>query len=159
MAHVVQLNVSRGGLPKRAIAEAEVSARGISGDGFSHPYIHGRPHQALLLITSEGVDELTAQGFRLFYGALGENITTGGLDRHGLRPGQRYRIGEVIIELTEVREPCASLNVYGPGIQKAIYDAGGHDSPRWGLTGFYAAVLQPGMIRPGDPIQLLEALA
>jgi MOSC domain-containing protein YiiM len=159
VAHVVQLNISRGGLPKRAIAEAEVSAHGISGDGFNHPYIHGRPHQALLLMTAEGIDELTAQGFPLFYGALGENVTTSGLDRHSLRPGQRYRIGDAIIELTEVREPCASLNVYGPAIQKAIYDAGDHASPRWGLSGFYAAVLQPGVIHPGDPIQLLEALA
>jgi MOSC domain-containing protein YiiM len=36
---------------------------------------------------------------------------------------------------------------------------GDHTSPRWGLSGFYASVLQPGAIRPGDPIQLLEALA
>jgi MOSC domain-containing protein YiiM len=159
VAHVVQLNVSRGGLPKRSVAEVEVTASGLAGDGFNHPHIHGRPHQALLLITSEGIDELTAQGFPLFYGALGENITTGGLDRRGLRSGQRYRIGDVIVELTEVRGPCSSLNVYGPGIQQAIYEAGDQTSPRWGLSGFYAAVLQPGLIRPGDPIQLLEALA
>jgi MOSC domain-containing protein YiiM len=163
VAHVVQLNVSRGGLPKRAIAEAEVTVRGISGDAFKHPEMHGRPHQALLLITSEGIDELCAQGFPLFYGALGESVTTAGLDRRGLRCGQRYRIGGVIAELTEVREPCASLNVYGPGLQHAIYDSaaamGDHTSPRWGLSGFYASVLQPGAIRPGDPIQLLEALA
>ena len=163
MALVVQINISRGGLPKRAIGEAEVTALGISGDGFNHPHIHGRPHQAVLLLTSEGIDELTAQGFPLFYGALGENITTGGIDRRSLRVGQRYRIGEAIVELTEVREPCASLNVYGASVQKAIYDAataaGDSASPLWGLSGFYASVIQPGVIHPGDPIQLLEALA
>jgi MOSC domain-containing protein YiiM len=163
VALVVQINISRGGLPKRAIREAEVTALGISGDGFSHPYIHGRPHQAVLLITSEGIDELSAQGLPLFYGALGENITTGGIDRRSLRIGQRYRIGDVIVGLTGVREPCASLNVYGPRVQKAIYDAataaGDHASPLWGLSGFYASVIQPGLIHTGDPIQLLEALA
>lgn len=163
MALVVQINISRGGLPKRAIEEADVTALGISGDGFNHPCIHGKPHQALLLITSEGIDELTAQGLPLFYGALGENITTGGIDRRSLRVGQRYRIGNAIVELTEVREPCASLNVYGPTVQKAIYDAataaGDYASQLWGLSGFYASVIQPGLIHPGDPIQLLEALA
>jgi len=150
-------------MPKRAISAAEVTACGISGDAFNHPEIHGRLHQALLLITAEGIEELAAQGFPLFHGALGENVTTTGLDRRGLRCGQRYRIGAVIAELTEVREPCASLNVYGPGIQKAIYDvqaaAGDHGSSRWGLSGFYASVIQPGFIYPGDPIQLLEHLA
>lgn len=163
MALVVQLNISRGGVPKRAVAEAEVTPLGIAGDSFAHPEIHGGSRQAVLLITSEGVDELIAAGFPLSYGALGENITTGGLDRRWLRVGQRYRIGNVIVELTKPRGPCVALNVYGPGLQKAIYDAqteaGDPASPRWGLSGFYASVLQPGLIYPGDPIQLLEELA
>jgi len=163
VAHVVQLNISRGGVPKRAVAEAEVTSLGLTGDSFAHPEIHGGSRQALLLVTSEGIDELIAAGFPLFYGALGENITTAGLDRRWLRTGQRYRIGNSIVELTQVRGPCVALNVYGPGLQKAIYDAqteaGDHTSPRWGLSGFYASVLQPGLIRTGDPIQFLEALA
>ena len=52
-----------------------------------------------------------------------------------------------------------ALNVYGKGIQKAAYDsqaaAGDPESPRWGLTGFYASVIQPGLLRPNDPITLL----
>jgi MOSC domain-containing protein YiiM len=163
VAHVVQLSISRGGVPKRAIGEAQVTALGISGDSHSHPEIHGGPRKAILLITSEGIGELTAQGFPLFHGALAENITTSGLDRRFLRIGQRYRIGAVLIELTEVREPCASLNVYGRSIQHAVYDrqvqSGDYTSPRWGLSGFYASVLQAGPVRPGDPIQLLEELA
>jgi MOSC domain-containing protein YiiM len=163
VALVVQLNISRGGVPKRAIAEGELTPLGISGDACAHSEIHGGPRQAVLLITSEGIDELVGQGFPIFYGALGENITTGGLDRRGLRTGQRYRIGNAVVELTKPRGPCDLLNVYGPGMQKAVYDAqvkaGDHTSSRWGLSGFYASVLQPGLIRPGDPIQLLEELA
>jgi len=127
------------------------------------PEFHGGARQALLLITSEGIEELTALGFPLYPGALGENLTTRGLDRRGLRIGQRYRIGAIVIELTKVREPCSQLNPYGPGIQKAVYDAqvqaGDPQSPRWGLSGFYASVIQPGPIRPGDPITLLDQLA
>jgi MOSC domain-containing protein YiiM len=102
---------------------------------------------------------LTAVGFPLYNGALGENLTTRGLDRRSLRIGQRYRIGAIIIELTKVRAPCDQLNVYGPGIQRAVYDAQVHagdpHTPLWGLSGFYASVIQPGPIRPGDPIALL----
>jgi MOSC domain-containing protein YiiM len=163
VALVVQLNISRGGVPKRAVAEAEVTPLGFTGDSFGHPEIHGGSRQAVLLATAEGIDELIAQGFPLFHGALGENITTSGLDRRWLRVGQRYRVGNVIVEITKPRGPCAALNVYGPGLQKAICDrqteAGDHTSPRWGLSGFYASVLQPGVIRTGDPIQLLEELA
>jgi MOSC domain-containing protein YiiM len=157
---ILQINVSRGGVPKRAIPSGDVTALGIVGDECAHPGIHGGPQQALLLITSEGIEELSALGFPLYPGALGENITTLGLDRRGLRIGQRYRVGATIIELTKLRAPCEALNVYGPGIQKAVYDvqvhAGDPQSPRWGLSGFYASVVQPGAIRPGDPITLLD---
>jgi len=162
-ASIVQINVSRGGVPKRPIPEGDVTTLGIAGDDQAHPLIHGGPLQALLIITMEGIDELIAQGFPLFAGALGENITTRGLDRCALRIGQRYRTPNVVFELTKVRAPCEQLHVYGFGIQKAVYDAktrdGDPSSPRWGLSGFYASVLQSGTMRPGDPIILLEELA
>jgi MOSC domain-containing protein YiiM len=114
----------------------------------------------MLLITSEGIDELRAAGFPLYYGALGENITTRGLDRRAMRIGQRWRIGRIVIELTKVRVPCAAIQVYGAGIGNAIYDqevkAGDPSSPRWGLSGFYASVVKAGPIGVGDTIVLLD---
>lgn len=159
-ACVVQISVSSGGVPKRPVAEGIVTALGLAGDAHAHPDIHGGPRKALLLITWEGLEELKAAGYPLYAGALGENITTRGLDRRSVRIGQRYRIGEVLIEITKVRAPCDALNPYGVGIQKAVYDAAvkanDPSSPRWGLSGFYAAVLQPGFIRPGDAITLVS---
>src|ERR1700686_3252487 len=105
---VLQVSISPGGLPKRPIPEAVVTVEGIRGDRWAHPDIHGGPNQALLLITSEGIDELIAQGFALYPGALGENLTTQGLDRRQLRAGQRYRTGEVLLELTKIRTPCTT---------------------------------------------------
>jgi MOSC domain-containing protein YiiM len=160
---ILQINISRGGLPKRAIAEGQITPLGIAGDEHAHPAIHGGPRQAVLLITSEGIAELKELGFPLFHGALGENLTTAGVDRRWLRIGQRYRAGGAILELTRIRVPCDTLNSYGPGIQNAMYDsqikAGDPASPRWGLSGFYASVVQPGPIRTGDPISLLSDLA
>ena len=112
----------------------------------------------MLLITIEGIDELVSQGFPLFPGALGENLTTRGLNRRDLRLRQRLSVGDAEIELTSIRTPCTTLDVYGPGIQAAMYDArvqaGDPDSPRWGLSGFYASVVRPGQARAGDLITL-----
>jgi MOSC domain-containing protein YiiM len=157
---ILQINISPGGLPKRPIVEAIVTTEGIRGDSWAHPEFHGGPNQALLLITSEGIAELTAQGYPLYHGALGENLTTRGLDRRQMRLGQRYRAGEAMLELTKVRVPCAQLDPYGEGIQMAIYDkqvkAGDASTPRWGLSGFYARVLRPGVVRPHDIITLVD---
>ena len=147
-------------MPKRPIAFGEIGVEGVAGDRHAHPHIHGGPRKAVLLITSEGIEELKAEGFPLYPGALGENITTSGLDRRMIRLGQRYRLGEVIVEITKMRQPCEQLSPYGLGIQKAVFDtevkAGNAASPRWGLAGFYASVIQPGTLRPGDTITLLE---
>ena len=160
MSWIVQINISPGGLPKRPIAEAFVTAECIRGDSWANPQVHGGPNQAVLLITSEGIAELVAQGFPLYYGALGENLTTAGLDRRQMRIGQRYRAGEAMLELTKLRAPCSNLDVYGPSIKQAIYDmqvkAGDPASPRWGLGGFYAKAVRPGVIRPHDIITLVD---
>jgi MOSC domain-containing protein YiiM len=45
-------------------------------------------------------------------------------------------------------------------VQSAIWEdslkAGNTASPLWALAGFYASVVQPGEVRPGDPFALLE---
>jgi len=157
---IVQISISPGGIPKRAVAEAEVTPEGIRGDSWAHPQIHGGPNQALLLITSEGIGQLIAQGYPVFAGALGENLTTAGLDRRQMRIGQRYRAGGVMLEITKMRSPCTTLDVYGPSIKQAVYDAqvkaSDAASPRWGLAGFYARVLRSGFMRPKDIIELVD---
>jgi MOSC domain-containing protein YiiM len=157
---IVQINISPGGVPKRPIAEAEVTPEGIRGDSWAHPQIHGGPNQAVLLITTEGIGQLIAQGYPVFPGALGENLTTMGLDRRQMRIGQRYRIGEVLLEITKMRAPCSTLDVYGSSIKQAVYDdrvkAGDASTPRWGLAGFYARVLRSGFIHAKDIIELVD---
>ena len=162
-ATILQINISSGGVPKYAVAEASVHRLGIESDIHSHPEFHGGPLQALLLIDAATIEQIAALGFPVTAGSLGENITTLGLDRRWVRVGQQYRIGGIIVEITKPRGPCTQLSVYGAGIQQAIYDpqvkARDHTSPRWGMSGFYASVVQGGLIRPGDPIALLSEVA
>src|ERR1700676_1148171 len=121
---ILQINVSKGGVPKRAVPEALVTSLGMEGDGHAHPELHGGPERAVLLITAEGIEELAAQGFPVTYGSLGENLTTRGIGRRDWRAGQRWHIGaEVIIEITKRRSPCRAPSGCGPGFRPAIFDA------------------------------------
>jgi len=156
---VVQISISPGGLPKRAIAEGRVTALGLEGDRHSHPDIHGGPRQAVLLISAEVIEDLSARGYPLFFGALGENLTTRGIDFRKIRIGDRLRAGQVLLEITKPRGPCSALDVYGPSIKADIYDPGikalDPASPRWGMSGWYAAVLEPGAVHTGDIIAVV----
>jgi MOSC domain-containing protein YiiM len=156
---IVQVSISSvGGVPNYRVEEGVLTTHGIVGDGWRYPF-HGGPKRAILLIASEGLDELVAQGFPVYPGAVGENLTTRGLDRRLLRVGQQFQVGQAIIELTQVRLPCDTLSVYGTKIQAAMYDAraqqGDVESPAWGLSGFYASVVEGGVLRSGDEITLV----
>ncbi|MBV8072963.1 MAG: MOSC domain-containing protein [Acidobacteriaceae bacterium] len=156
---VVQLNTSKGGVPKRPVLFAQVGLLGIEGDEHRYQY-HGGPEQALLLLAAEVVDTLTAEGWWVFYGALGENLTTRGLDYRRWRAGQQFLVGTVRLQLTKPRAPCSALNPYGPGIQSRIYDplvkARDPASPHWGESGFFAKVLEPGHISVNDIIEAVD---
>ena len=160
---IIQISISRGGVPKRAVPEAVLTPWGVEGDDHAHPEIHGGPRQAVLLMTAETVEELAARGYPVFYGAMGENLSARGIDRRMLRAGQRYRVGGAVIELTKIRVPCSTQDVYGPAIKAEIYDqqvnAGDITSSRWAMSGFYAAVVQPGLVRSGDEIALESEMA
>ena len=160
---VVQVNISPGGLPKRAIPEAVVTPLGIDGDLHAHPAIHGGPEKAVLIIAAEVVDGLVARGYPVFYGALGENLTTRGIEIQDLRIGDQLRAGGVLLEITQPRGPCSALDVYGGTLKLEIYDQKVKQrdptSPRWGMSGFYASVVAPGPVQPGDAVSLVSKLA
>lgn len=163
IGHVTQVSVGPGGVPNYPVEEAVCSPLGLEGDHHRRPDIHGGPKQALLLVSSELLEQLREDRWPLHPGSLGENLTTQGLDFGQVRIGQRYRVGEVLIEITKMRRPCQTLSPYGEGIQKALFDerckANDHTSPKWGRGGFYARVIQTGTVRTGDPIQLLDQVA
>ncbi|HEY2018978.1 MAG TPA: MOSC domain-containing protein [Bryobacteraceae bacterium] len=160
---IVQVNISLGGLPKRAISEGLITQLGIQGDRHAHPEIHGGERKAILLIAAEVIEGLTARGYPLFFGALGENLTTRGIDVRNIRIGDQIRAGGALLEITQPRGPCSQLDIYGASIKYEIYDQKvkqrDHTSPRWGMSGFYASVLEPGPVGPEDIIAVVAQLA
>jgi MOSC domain-containing protein YiiM len=83
------------------------------------------------------------------YGMFGENFTTEGLREDALNVGDRFRVGEAELIVTEPRMPCYKLGIkFGRSdiIRKFLQSR---------RTGFYFAVLQEGKVEVGDSIELL----
>ena len=73
------------------------------------------------LIHEELIGELRASGFAVFPEAMGENITTRGLDLLALPRGSLLKIGvEAVVEVTGLHNPCAQLDKYQSGLMHAV---------------------------------------
>jgi MOSC domain-containing protein YiiM len=105
------------------------------------------------LIHAELFDELEAQGFDVAAGAMGENITTRGIDLLGLPTGARLLIGKsAVIEVTGLRNPCVQIDRLRKGLMKAVLgkDEDGNLIRKSGIMGI---VVEGGDIRPGDAVR------
>ena len=141
-AEVVAVCISRGGIPKTAVPEAEVTAAGLVGDGHEHEK-HNRPHRAVLIQDLELLEELARQGFPVAPGTLGENLTVRGLGVQQLGVGTRLQFhAGPTLELTEPRKPCFVLDAVHSEMQKAVAGHGG----------MLARVIKPGRVQPGQRI-------
>lgn len=104
------------------------------------------------LIHSELHDELSAQGFDVSAGRMGENVTTRDVDLLGLPTGTRLRLGsQAVVEITGLRNPCTQLNSIQPDLMDAVLDRA-PDGSLVRKSGVMGVVVQGGEVRPGDEI-------
>lgn len=107
------------------------------------------------LIHSELHDELTAAGYRVGPGEMGENITTRGVDLLGLPVGTQLRLGdEAVVEVTGLRNPCRQLDDFQPGLMQAVLDRDS-DGNLIRKAGIMTVVVEAGEVRPGDPVRIV----
>ena len=107
------------------------------------------------LLHAELFDELAAKGFAVVPGDLGENITTCNVALLALPAGTLVQLGErAVVELTGLRNPCAQLDRFQPGLMAATLDrsAQGALVRKAGVMG---VVVQSGVVRPGDVIRIM----
>ena len=103
------------------------------------------------LIHAELFDHLAGRGFDVRPGDLGENLTTRGLDLLGLPVGARLTIGDAVVTVTGLRNPCVQIDRFAPGLLKEVVhqDADGRTVR---LSGVMGIVSRGGTVRPGDAI-------
>ena len=138
-----------------------VEGSGVEGDAHSGVTVQHRSRvranpstpnlRQVHLIHEELFDELRAAGHDVRPGGLGENITTSGLDVLGLPAGTRLLIGEAIIEVTGLRNPCQQINDFQAGLLKQVLRKGddGQVVKRVGVMG---TVARGGEVTAGDEI-------
>ena len=96
-------------------------------------------------------DEMAALGYALAPGAMGENVLTRGLDLAAMPTGATFRVGEALVEISGIRDPCKKIDALGMGLTKAMFGK----TPRGGLlrkAGIMGVVRRGGVLRPGDAI-------
>ena len=149
------------GKPTRAAIRL-VAGRGVAGDAHAGATVQHRsrvardPTQPNLrqvhLIHAELHDALGEAGFDVAPGAMGENVTTRGLDLLGLPAGTRLRLGAAaVVRITGLRNPGVQLDGLRPGLMAATLDrdANGRLVRKAGVMG---VVEVGGEVRPGDAV-------
>jgi MOSC domain-containing protein YiiM len=141
-----------------------VAGLGVDGDAHAGRTVKHRsrvardPTQPNLrqvhLIHAELHDELRAAGFCVGEGDMGENVTTRGVDLLALPTGTRLRLGEdAVVEVTGLRNPCAQLDAFQPGLMAAVLGRDAHGN-LVRKAGVMAVVVAGGEVRPGDAIRV-----
>ena len=150
-AHIFQINVSDGGVPKRPLHKAEINTLGLVGDNHNDKRYHGGPKRAVSLYSLERILALQAEGHPIYPGSTGENITVSGLDWARAVPGVCLQLGdEVEIEIKSYATPCRNIVAsFHDGNMNRI---SAKKYPGWARV--YAAVITEGHVRIGDSVRL-----
>lgn len=146
---IVSVNTSGGGIPKKPVQSCEVTIDGLVGDDHNHEK-HNGPMNAVSLLDIEDIEDLRAEGFDVYPGAAGENVTVQGMDVDALAVGDRLRTaGGLEIEITKRRKPCFVLDAIDPKLKKVIVNR----------CGMIAKVVRPAVVTPGESIEVVESAA
>jgi MOSC domain-containing protein YiiM len=128
----------------RAVAVGEL---GVAGDEQADVKYHGGPDKAVYAFAREDLDRWEqVLGHSLHDGQFGENLTTSGIDVNEALVGERWRVGEALLEVCSVRIPC---RVFANWLQEQGWVRRFTADAR---PGPYLRVVEPGLIAAGDPI-------
>ncbi len=130
------------------IAET-ITATGLPDDCQMDTQNHGGPDKALLILPAGNYARF---GIHKHWGFLGENLTfPDNLDENHVRLGDRFRLGGLLLEVTQPRSPCWKLDALvetaaGRSHFLQTYAGSGH-------VGYYVRVLETGTLQAGQAIE------
>jgi MOSC domain-containing protein YiiM len=105
-------------------------------------------HRQVSLLALESIEKMRSTGLDLKPGDFAENLTTEGLDLPRLPVGSGLSVGqEVLLEVTQIGKECHTGCAIFKQVGKCIM-------PKEGI---FAKVIQGGIIREGDAIQVVAS--
>ncbi len=137
---VVSLNISKEkGTIKTPVNEFNINERGVSGDAHA-----GHWHRQVSLLAKESIVKIGTKHNRVFKdGEFAENITTEGIELINVSLLDRFKIGDILLEVTKKGKKCHS----GCEIFKEVGDC---IMPKEGI---FCRVLNTGEVKKGDSIE------
>lgn len=139
------------GIDKREVHEVYLATRGFEGDDVADKKHHGGPDRAVCLYPAEHYIQWEKELDKtLPTAAFGENLTVTNMMEADVCIGDTYKIGDAIIQITQGRVPCSTIDKYTEAntLLKRLIETG--------YTGFLARVLNEGTIRADSRIELIE---
>lgn len=147
---IVQISVSRGGVPKLPVERALLSSAGVEGDRQNDQRNHGGPDRAVCLYSLEVIQALQREGHPIVPGSAGENLTLSGLDWGSIAPGMQLRVGDAVLEVVSYTVPCKTIRAsFVDGRFERISQK---TNPGWSRV--YARVLTAGVAHEGDAVEV-----
>lgn len=143
MGKVLAICISeKKGTLKTEIGEAKfIDDFGIENDAHA-----GKWHRQVSLLEFNKIDEFRKKGANVDFGAFGENLVIEGIELHTLPIGQRIKIGDVLLEVTQIGKKCHDkCQIY--------YQVGECIMPK---NGIFTKVLKGGIAKVGDECNLVE---
>jgi MOSC domain-containing protein YiiM len=146
----------RGTIVRTAIWKYPVAGRvpllgvNFAGDDQADRTVHGGPDKAVYAYAREDYDFWRAhEGLEASPALFGENLTVEGLDLSAALVGERWRVGSALLEVAQIRLPCAKLGVRlaDPRFPKRFQAAG--------RMGAYLRVIEEGDVGAGDAIDVV----
>lgn len=141
-------NMGATAIVKEPVPTAQVTTDGLVGDVIVDTHNHGGPDQAVYIYTNDDYDWWADKlGQTCEPGYFGENLTfSTGLASEAVRIGDRYQIGDVLLEVTAPRIPC---NIFADRVGQPDFVQQFREADR---PGMYCRVLNEGSIEPQDQI-------
>ena len=141
----------RTGIDKRSVAgPIEFKNNGVVGDRIIDTNVHGGYDQAVYAYALEDAQWWEKEiGEKISAGRFGENLTTEGIDVNAALVGEQWKIGTVILEVSQPRIPC---RVFAGFWKRATLIK---DFTQAGRPGAYLRIIQEGTAQAGDSIEVI----
>lgn len=131
-----------------------IGVHGLVNDSQANRAHHGGPGKALhhypLEHYTAWTDEIGAHPLLAAPGAFGENLSTQGWTEETICIGDVVRFGAARLQVSQGRQPCLTLNLRF-GLKDMALRV-----QKNGRSGWYYRVLEPGVAKEGDALQLID---
>ncbi|GIN96253.1 sulfurase [Siminovitchia terrae] len=143
--------VINSGIRKKPASSAYLYKPGFENDDVADHESHGGMDRAVCFYPFEHYAEWNSlSGTELTVPAFGENITIEGYTEDDIYIGDIYQIGDAKVEITQSRIPCAKVDISNR--IRGLFE----QFIRTGKTGYFARVLEEGMVEEAAEITLIE---